>query len=289
MFNLFKKSNLKTINKETLSKEISKFNSLGVTYKENDVVISLTSFPQRMYEIHYTIYSLLNQTVKPAEVILWLGEEQFPNYEKDIPKEVLKLQRNGLTIKWHKNLRSYTKLVPALKEYQNRMIVTVDDDIYYEKDFLEKLIETHKQFPNYIISHRAHKVKFSKGTIAPYKKWDKCINNSKASYLNFLTGVGGVLYPPNSLYKDVLNEELFMELAPKADDVWFWAMAVLNNTKTVIPKNHVKKLTYVNPERERGLTNEITLFSSNKAGGNDSQITNVIKYYPQILDIIKND
>lgn len=287
MLNLFKRSNLKTINKEALSKEIDKFNSLGITNYESDVIISLTSFPQRMYEIHYTIYSLLNQTVKPAEVVLWLGEEQFPNYEKDIPEKVLKLQKNGLTIKFHKNLRSYTKLVPALKEYPNRNIVTVDDDIYYENNFLEKLIQAHAQFPDYIICHRAHKVKFSKGTIAPYKKWNKCIDNPKASYLNFLTGVGGVLYPPNCLYKDVFNEELFTKLAPKADDVWFWAMAVLNNTKTLIPKNHIKKLTYVNPERERGLTNEITLFSSNKTGGNDSQIENVIKYYPQILDIIK--
>ena len=44
---------------------------------------SLTSFPQRMYEIHYTLYSLLTQTIKPAKVILWLGREQFPNLEKD--------------------------------------------------------------------------------------------------------------------------------------------------------------------------------------------------------------
>ena len=105
--------------------------------------------------------------------------------------------------------------------------------------------------------------------------------------MNFLTGVGGVLYPPNCLYKDILNEELFMKLAPKADDVWFWAMAVLNHTKILIAKNWIRELTYVNPERERGLTNEITLFSSNKKGGNDLQIENVINHYPQILEILK--
>lgn len=289
MLNLFKRISLKTIDKEVLSKEIDEFSSLGVTNENAGVVVSLTSFPQRMYELHYTLYSLLNQTYKPAKVVLWLGKEQFPNMEKDIPKAVLKLKENGLTIMWHKNIYSYTKLVPALKEFPNNIIVTADDDIFYEKNWLEKLIEAHKQYPDYIIAHRAHKVKVEKNKIASYKKWAKVINSSEASYKNFLTGVGGVLYPPNCLYKDVLNEDLFTELAPKADDVWFWAMAVLNGTKTYVPKKNIKSLAYVNPERERGLLDQITLFSSNRKGGNDIQISKVIEHYPKILDIIQNN
>ena len=287
MFNLFKKKPLKTIDKVALDKEISQYKENGTTGDENGVIISLTSFPQRMYEIHFTLYSLLTQSVKPAKVILWLGEEQFPNREKDIPDKVLKLKENGLTISWHKNLRSYTKLIPALKQYPNNIIVTADDDIYYEKEWLEKLLKSHEASPNCIICHRAHKVKLSKNGLAPYKKWSKKIKSCKPSYLNFLTGVGGVLYPAGCLYKDILNEQLFTELAPKADDVWFWAMAVLNKTKIAVAKERIKQLTYVNPERERGLTNEDTLFSFNKKGGNDLQIEKVINHYPQILEILK--
>ena len=289
MLNLFKKSSLKTINRDVLDKEISEFNSYGVTDKETGIIVSLTSFPQRMYELHYTLYSLLTQTVKPAKVILWLGEEQFPNLENDIPKSVLRLKKNGLTIKWHKNLYSYTKLVPALKEFPNNIIVTADDDIFYEKDWLEKLVEGHNKYPDYIICHRAHKIKLDKDKVAPYKKWTKKISSSKASFQNFLTGVGGVLYPKNCFHKDILNEELFTELAPKADDVWFWAMALLNNTKIYVTNHHIKALTYVNPERERGLTDQITLFSTNRTGGNDIQIQKVLKHYPQLIDIIKSE
>lgn len=287
MLNLFKRGSLKTIDKISLDKEIENYSMSGVTGDENGLIISLTSFPQRMYEIHYTLYSLLTQSVKPAKVILWLGIEQFPNKEKDIPEKVLKLKENGLTIGWYKNLRSYTKLIPTLTNYPNNIIVTADDDIYYEKDWLEKLTKSYEENKNCIICHRAHRVKTKKGTLAPYKKWPKKIKGGKASYMNFLTGVGGVLYPPNCLYKDILNEDLFMELAPKADDVWFWAMAVLNHTKILVVKDWIRELTYINPERERGLTNEITLFSSNKKGGNDLQIENVINHYPQILDILK--
>lgn len=287
MLNLFKKSTLKTIDKNSLDKEIESFKNKGTTGDDEGLIISLTSFPQRMYEIHYTLYSLLTQTVKPAKVVLWLGSEQFPNGEKDIPPKVLKLKENGLVIEWHKNLRSYTKLVPSLKKYPNNIIVTADDDIYYEKDWLEKLLKSHKENKNCIICHRAHRVKFDREKLAPYKKWPKKIKGGKASYLNFLTGVGGVLYPQNSLHKDVLNEELFTELAPKADDVWFWAMAVLNKTKILVVKDWIRELTYVNPERERGLTDEITLFSFNKKGGNDLQIEKVLNHYPQIIDILK--
>ena len=60
-------------------------------------------------------------------------------------------------------------------------------------------------------------------------------------------------------------------------------MAVLNGTKIKVAKHNITKLKYLNPERERGLTNEITLFATNKKGGNDEQIQKVVAHYPEIL------
>ncbi len=290
--NLFKKKcSLKSINKEKLDKDISKFNSCGI----NDIprtpklIVSLTSFPQRMYDIHYCLYSLLKQTLKPDMIILWLAEDQFPNKEKDIPQEVLSLQKFGLTIKWCKNLYSYKKLIPALIEYPDDIIVTTDDDVFYEKDCIEKLYKSYIETPDTISCHRCHRIKTGKnGEILSYKKWTKKISGESVSFKNFFTGAGAVLYPPHSLYKDVKNIELFTKLAPHADDIWFWAMAVLNNTQIKVVKNNIKTNTYINPERERGLTGELTLFASNKKGGNDIQMANVISYYPQIKEIINN-
>lgn len=289
MLKLFKKSALKTINKIELDTKIQNYGESGITGDENSIIISLTSFPQRMYELHYTLYSLLTQTVKPGKVILWLALEEFPQKEKDVPDKVLKLKNNGLSIAFYNNIYSYKKLIPALKNYPNNIIVTADDDIYYEQNWLEKLIKTHEENKNCIICHRAHRIKFNNNNLAPYKKWPKKIKGGKASYLNFFTGAGGVLYPPNSLHKDVLNEALFTELASKADDVWFWAMAVLNHTKTLVAKDWIRELTYVNPDRERGLTNETTLFAFNKKGGNDLQIEQVLNHYPQIIKILKEN
>ena len=286
MFSLFKKSSLKTINKAALDVEIEDFQANG-TGDDNNVIVSLTSFPERMYELHYTLYSLLTQSVKPKQVILWLAKEEFPNLEKDIPSKVLNFKKNGLTIKWTENIYSYKKLIPTLQEYPNSVIVTADDDIFYDKNWLKGLLDESEKYPHCIICHRGHIIKLTKDGLAPYKKWKKKAQCKVPSFFNLSTGAGGVLYPPNSLYKDVLDKKLFTELAPKADDIYFWAMAILQNTPTMIVKEGTKELTYVNPERERGLTDETTLFSTNKQGGNDRQLSSILNHYPQILDFLK--
>lgn len=290
-FSYKRKYDIKSIDKDKIQTKIDNFNELGINTETRNpkIIVSLTSFPQRMYDIHFGIYSLLTQSLKPDMVILWLGEDKFPNKEKDLPKDIIKLMQNGLTVRFCRDIRSYTKLIPALKEFPNDIIVTADDDIYYDKNWLELLYNEYNKSPDIIHCHRANGITFTKSEINTDKKWISPIKmkSSGASYAHFLTGVGGVLYPPNCLYKDVLNENKYMECAPRHDDAWFWAMAVLNNTKINIIKNNINLLTYVNPERELQFNNEITLWAANKNEGN-SQISKIIESYPQIVDILLN-
>ena len=93
--------------------------------------------------------------MKADEIILWLSDDEFPNKEENILSNILKLKKNGLTIKWCKNIKSYKKLIPALQEYSNDIIITADDDIYYPENWLKILYETHKQHPENIIAHKS--------------------------------------------------------------------------------------------------------------------------------------
>ena len=122
------------------------------------IIVSLTSFPDRIPFIYKTISSLLNQTLKPDMVILWLAKEQFPQLENNLPDELLELKKYGLTIKWCNNIRSYKKLVPAIKEYPNDIIITADDDIYYDKTLIELLYKSYEKEPQYIHCHRCTKI-----------------------------------------------------------------------------------------------------------------------------------
>lgn len=278
----------KSINKEKINLEIEKFKNIGITDKKRTqkLIISLTSYPERMYDIHYSIYSLLNQKLKPDLCILWLAENQFPNKEQDLPTGLLNLKKNGLTIKWCTDLKSYKKLIPAIQMYPNDIIITADDDLYYASDWLEKLYQEYLlSDKNCIIAHRAHRIEIKNKQILPYSKWKKCINIDSKTFLNFPTSGGGILYPPASLHTDVINSDLFMQLAPNADDIWFWAMGVLNNKKTQIVKNP-NMIVYTNHKREFGFyNNEQTLYSTNK-NQNDIQIKNIIENYPDIKNIL---
>jgi glycosyltransferase involved in cell wall biosynthesis len=253
--------------------------------KNQKLVVSLTSFPERIPDIFFNLYSLLNQTMQPDMLVLWLAEEQFPNKEKDLPKRVLDLQKYGLTIKWCKDIKSYKKLIFSLKEFPNDIIVTADDDIYYPENWLELLYNSYLAEPQNIHCHRAHKITFNtQNELNSYNEWPKCITNSTSSYLNFFTGAGGVLYPPKSLYKDILNEGLFMQLCPTADDIWFWAMTILNNNKIRIVNENINNFVFVNPELEFRLTDAASLYKINLIK-NDEQLEKVFNYYNKNLSI----
>ncbi len=275
------------INKEKISYEMEKFRETGISknIKEGEakIIVSLTSFPERMYDVHYAVYSLLNQIKKPDILILYLAEDEFPNREADLPPKLLRLKENGLTIKWCKNLKSYKKLIPALREYPEDIIVTADDDVYYPKDWLYKLYESYLENPECIHCHRAHKITFENDEIKPYKHWNMCIDDNSTGFINFFTGAGGILYPPKLLHGNVLDEELFLKLAPNADDIWFYSMAVLNNAKIKIVNKPYNNIRLVNPMRDIGAYEETTLcLEGNSDGGNDIQLNNVFEHYPEI-------
>jgi len=273
------------INKEKIACEIEMFKGLGVTKEKRNpqIIVSLTSYPDRIYDIHYCLYSLLNQSFKPDKLILWLSKEEFPNLEKNLPSRILKLKKHGLEIKWtEKNFKNYDKLINPLKEYPDDFIVTADDDLYYPGDWLERLYENYDG--ENIIAHRAHLVSFESGSVKPYDQWEKSIETDEISVLNFPTTGGGVLYPPNVFYKDVLKDELFLKLTPHADDIWFWGMVVLNNRKIKVIKDGFKRLIYINPERELNLNDDGTLFKENVRGRNDEQLSALLEFYPEIKD-----
>ena len=282
----------RSVNKIELSSQIKKFNKLGVNKNTRTprIIVSLTSFPERMYDIHYCLYSLLTQRFKPDKLVLWLAKSQFPNKEKDLPQTLLSLKENGLEIKWCQDMGAYKKLLPSLKEYPNDIIVTADDDLYYPDDWLKKLYDDYIKYPNTLIVHRARDIKFNEdNTLKGYNHWPLFTDAVEPSFLNFSTNGAGTLFPPNSLNKKILDYNLAKKLSPTSDDVWIWVMAVLNRTKIRVVKDNMYALTYVNPAREMNILNETTLWSSNSKGSNDVNINNLITKFPEIMDIINEE
>ena len=263
---------------------------LGITNGKRDIpiVISLTSFPQRINIVIKTIKTLLTQTIKPDMVILWLAPEQFPNGEGDLPQELLVLKEFGLTIDWYKDIRSYKKIIPTLKKYPDAIIITTDDDIYYAPDTVESLYKSYLEHPTEIQAHRCDWLWLNNDTIswAKTKELYKDFHRGDASFRQRLTGYGAVLYPPNSLYKDVTEEEKIAKTIPTHDDIWLWAMAVLNGTKTRLVKGYSESINYVEDSQQYGLC------KINKKGvgmGLGEAYDRILKEYPQIMEVLKKE
>lgn len=251
----------------------------------NATIVSLTSFPARINTVHNTIKSLLNQEYKAAKIVLWLAESQFPHREAELPIDLIVLKKNGLEIGWCEDLLSYKKLIPTLKKYSDRLIVTADDDVNYNSKWLLQLLTSYMCDTKAIHCHRAHEILFEKNKdVLPYNKWLRNSKNNDVSFCNFFTGVGGVLYPKKSLASDVLLSEQFTQVCPTGDDIWFWGMAVLNGTKIKIVENSSFTLDLLDN------TQEVALWKKNDRGGvNDFMLQKLFTYYPEIKNQIMYD
>lgn len=210
--------------------------------KEVPVIVSLTTIPQRLDRVHLTIRSILIGNKRPKKMYLWLHER----LKDSIPNELGKLQGDIFEIKYSPYTFSHRKLIHTLQENPSATIVTVDDDMMYPKDFLEKLYNGHLNFPNDVVTHYARQMKFdANGKPITYSDWPYTDIQPKDAKFLMPVGVFGALYPPNALDNRVLDIELMLKLTPKTDDLWFKMMSLLNGTTTRVLGPYKNKLVEI--------------------------------------------
>ncbi len=205
--------------------------------REKKITVSLTSFPARISKVAQTLVPIMQQTVKPDRIVLCLAEQEFPQKEEELPKKLLKLREHGLEILWGENLLPHKKYLYTMKKYPDDIIITVDDDMQYDTDLVEKLMKCYKRHPQAVSALRAHLITFDDGKIMPYRKWkQRCSAFVDQPLMSlFATGMGGVLYPPHLLtFPDTLDSGLIKQICLCADDIWLKIMETLCNVPVVL-------------------------------------------------------
>lgn len=249
---------------------------MGVTQENNKIIISITTYPARINKIWITIESLLRQTYKPNKIILWLARSQFEEQEKNLPKNLLKLRKRGLDINYCEDTKSYKKFINTAKTYNDYTIITVDDDVIYPNDLVEKLVDTYKRNNKCVCCYRAHEILLD-DNLKPkkYNNWNLLSNGKKGpSNLLMATGVGGILYPPKFFNYEMLDIDLIEQLCPSADDIWLKFMELKNGYKVVKVNETCKKWFTLNS------TQRNALYRKNRDKNiNDKAINNLINYF----------
>lgn len=249
----------------------------GTVNKMSNVIVSLTSFPARIKNVWMVVESIKNQNYLPEKIVLWLSKEQFPS-DDSIPQSLKDRIDDRFEIKMvDGDLRSHKKYYYAFQQYPDKIVITVDDDVFYHPDMVKYLYEDHKIYPASVITNIASRPIYDEGKIIPYKRWRKIYDAYDSNNLVQI-GIGGVLYPPRLISPMVFDKELISELAPFADDLWLNAVLRLSGIPVI--KSSFKYLPL-------GIKSDApTLSSYNRhSSGNDIQIDRIRNYFMKTYGI----
>ena len=204
--------------------------------KKFNIIVSMTTWKARIDTVYETINSILNQTLLPKYIYLVLSTEEFP--DKEIPQNLKEVDSDIFKIVWvEKNTKTMKKVFPILDLVDdNDLIINVDDDVLFEKDFIECRIKDYIKYGcKYSIS--GHVDEFNYGT--------------------FFSGCGSLM-PKHALngYKKFLTDDIIKLY----EDDWVYTYLHLLNGESYKPcsKYNTKELIFIHQEtssKKMGLYN----------------------------------
>lgn len=189
-------------------------------------IVSLTSFGPRTKWAFVTIETIGRGELRPSRLILWLDDEAVASTP---PRTLRRLQKRGLEIGLTEDFGPHKKYFPLVLQLQEQPtdFVTADDDVVYPVWWLAGLVREHRLHPEEVICYRGRRISLSgEGGFNSYDSWRLLTGSDGASYLNFSTGSGGVLYPASMVIELSSRGTEFLGLCPRADDVWLHQTAM---------------------------------------------------------------
>ena len=202
------------------------------------VIVSMTTIPKRMKRLEDNLPAILHQTFRYDKLIINvddnLTEEEYQWYE-NLKQYDQRIEINKAEAKW----RSCNKLLPTLKKYPHDVIITCDDDIFYEKDSFLRLVQEYMKHPQCIIALEANPITIDKNGFINYVNgydvmlqqvcWSKYLSNC-------------CLFPPYSFDEDLFDYDKMLECTKGLhDELWAWVCSTLHGVQS-ISLNYVRSL-----------------------------------------------
>lgn len=185
------------------------------------VIVSCTTTAQRVRMLFYAIESIKKQEVLPSRIQVNISREPYLR-DDGIYEAPDWLDQELVDVEWVKNTGPFRKLLPTINACGDEdRVVTMDDDILYHPDWLGNLLKASDKNSDCIVCARARHMKRSMlGGWQNYSHWD--LSRKACRDMSMLpTGAGGVVYRRSLLDLDFLNDPMFKEISPTADDLWF--------------------------------------------------------------------
>lgn len=226
--------------------------SLNKEFRDFKLVFTLTSFPDRIDTVQYTLRTLFSQSMKPDRVILWLAEDEFKGFE--MPESIKAFQKIGLEVRFCENMfghKRYYKLIDEQKS--DELIVMFDDDILFPKYLVERLYNKWLLNKKCVVCERGQVMTFTGEKVMNPGRWSSIskVGLDEPSFRLLASPGGGCLFPPKSLFKDANDTDIIKKYAFKTGDIWLMFMAVQNDTKII--RTHRYHRTFIQYEEQQSV------------------------------------
>ena len=243
-----------------------------VSAHQCDVPISITSWMPRKDALPLVLLSMIEQSLRPAAVHVWLcaeDQEMISAHHRDF------FAVHGVQFHEADNIGPHKKWLPLIESGHETPFVIADDDTYYPRDWFEALVREGAEHPDEIIAHRCHQILLhANGMPEPYAEWQRGVMGQKeSSHYLFAVGCGGTLVRPAAIAEEFRSRELIDKLCHRADDVWLKAAYIHSGYK-------VRKSRYDFPSLDYPGTTQSGLAVTNvDQGENDQQLQQVLQYF----------
>jgi DNA-directed RNA polymerase subunit K/omega len=182
------------------------------------VVVSLTTYGERIHTVSVAIESIARGKVRPQRLLLWLDSREQIEAR---PESLRRLERRGVEILLTANYGPHTKYYPFVQSLERHHVplVTSDDDVIYPSNWLARLMSANEQHREAISGHWISIMGISGDRVADYATWVRA-HDTAVRPTNFALGVSGVIYPPAMLEELKRRGDGFVAACPGADDLW---------------------------------------------------------------------
>jgi hypothetical protein len=243
-----------------------------VSAHQCDLPISITSWMPRKDALPLVLLSMIEQSLRPAAVHVWLCAEDQEMIEARL-RDFFAV--HGVQFHETDNIGPHKKWLPLIESGHEGPFVIADDDTFYPSDWFGALVDEGAERPDEIIAHRCHNMKFdAHHHLRPYADWQKGVTGQKeSSHSLFAVGCGGTLIRPAAIAEEFRSRELINKLCHRADDIWLKAAYIHSGYK-------VRKSSYDFPSMDYPGTTQSGLAVTNvDQGQSDQQLQQVLQYF----------
>ena len=175
----------------------------------SDIVISLTTLSERVDRIQPTLYSLLDQSVLPKKIIVWVPKYSLREQKNISVEDLPSIPLVEFRVVEH-DLGPITKLIPSLLEYKadpNQQIICLDDDIIYSKKLIEAYVIESQRNPDAALAVIGYDIPAS---LKDKNRFDTKVYGTDIQNLvevDVITGYGSFMIKPSFFDPNFLQEQ----------------------------------------------------------------------------------